>query len=224
MFIGANDFCGEVDCATLFIETMSLLKDRDYTLIVDKSGSMSTRDMPGNRTRWEAMQESALALAAKCEQYDPDGITLYLFAGKRKRFDNVTSTKVNQIFEENDPSGSTDLAGVLADAFNNYFSRKAARQTKANGEIIVVVTDGEPDDQKAVMRTIIDASRRMERDSELGVTFVQIGKDHSAAQFLKLLDDQLTSAGAKFDIVDTVSMDDMEDMSLNEVLLGAIND
>lgn len=203
---------------------MSLLKDRDYTLIVDKSGSMSMCDMPGGRSRWKAMQESALALAAKCETFDPDGLTLYLFAGKRKRFDGVTSSRIASIFEENDPAGSTDLAGVLNDAFNDYFSRKSAKKTKPNGEIILVVTDGEPDDQRAVMRTIIEASRRMERDSELGVTFVQIGRDAGATRFLKLLDDELTKAGAKFDIVDTVTMDDMEDMGLTDVLLGAIND
>jgi hypothetical protein len=41
---------------------------------------------------------------------------------------------------------------------------------------------------------------------------------------LKILDDELQSAGAKFDICDTITMDDMEDMSLSEVLLNAIND
>jgi hypothetical protein len=34
----------------------------------------------------------------------------------------------------------------------------------------------------------------------------------------------LQSAGAKFDIVDTVTIDDMEDMTLTEVLLNAIVD
>jgi hypothetical protein len=38
------------------------------------------------------------------------------------------------------------------------------------------------------------------------------------------LDDELQSAGAKFDIVDTVTMDDMEGMTLTEVLLNAIID
>ncbi|MFM6498686.1 MAG: hypothetical protein ACKPHF_17585, partial [Dolichospermum sp.] len=94
-------------------------------------------------------------LASKCEQLDPDGITIYLFSGKFKRYENVTSAKVSQIFKENDPSGTTDLAGVLQDALNNYFQRKAAGQTKPNGETILVITDGEPDDRKAVFEVII---------------------------------------------------------------------
>ncbi|MBW4491903.1 MAG: VWA domain-containing protein [Oscillatoria princeps RMCB-10] len=201
-----------------------MLENRDYTLIIDKSGSMSMKDLPGGKSRWALMQESALALASKCEELDPDGITVYLFSGRFKRYDNVTAATVAQIFKENEPSGSTDLAKVLEDALNSYFQRKAAGQAKANGETILVVTDGEPDDRKAVMRVIIEASRRLDRDEELAISFIQVGSDATATQFLKVLDDQLQGAGAKFDIVDTVTVEDMEDMTLTEVLLNAIVD
>ncbi|MEP0790545.1 VWA domain-containing protein [Funiculus sociatus GB2-C1] len=185
---------------------------------------MSTPEPPSGRSRWETAQESTLALARKCEQFDPDGITLYLFSGRFKRFDDVTSSKVAQIFQENDPSGTTNLADVLKHAADNYFQRKAAGETKANGETILVITDGEPDDRKAVMRVIIEATRHMERDEELAISFIQIGADQTATRFLKALDDELQSAGAKFDICDTVTLDDMEGMTLTEVLLNAIND
>jgi len=201
-----------------------MLENRDYTLIIDKSGSMSIKDQPGGKSRWDIMQESTLAIASKCEEFDPDGITVYLFSGRFKRYDNVTTSKVSQIFHENEPSGRTDLASVLFDAVSSYFQRKAARQTKANGETILVVTDGEPDDRKAVMKVIIEASRRLDKDEELAISFIQVGTDAQATRFLKVLDDELQSAGAKFDIVDTVTMDDMEDMTLREVLLNAIID
>ena len=201
-----------------------MLENRDYTLIIDKSGSMSIKDQVGGKSRWDVMQESTLAIASKCEEFDPDGITVYLFSGKFKRYDNVTATKVSQIFQENEPSGRTDLANVLLDALNNYFQRKSAGQTQSNGETILVVTDGEPDDRKAVMKVIIEASRRMDRDEELAISFIQVGTDAQATKFLKVLDDELQGAGAKFDIVDTVTMDDMEDMTLREVLLNAIID
>jgi uncharacterized protein with von Willebrand factor type A (vWA) domain len=201
-----------------------MLENRDYTLIIDKSGSMATPDQKGGRSRWVAAQESTLALASKCEQFDPDGITIYLFSGRFKRYENVTASKVSQIFQENDPSGTTDLAAVLKHATDDYFQRKAASKTKPNGETILVVTDGEPDDRKAVMKTIIEASRRMDRDEELAISFIQVGTDQQATRFLKVLDDELQSAGAKFDICDTITMEDMEDLSLSEVLLNAIND
>ena len=200
------------------------MEDRDYTLIIDKSGSMSTPDQLGGRTRWDIAQESTLALARKCEQFDPDGITVYLFSGRFRRYDNVTSSKVAQIFQENDPMGTTNLASVLQDATDNYFRRKAAGQTKSNGETVLVITDGEPDDRKAVMRVIIEASRQMERDEELAISLIQVGSDTTATRFLKALDDELQGAGAQFDIVDTVTLDDMENMTLAEVLLNAIQD
>jgi uncharacterized protein with von Willebrand factor type A (vWA) domain len=201
-----------------------MLENRDYTVIIDKSGSMSTPDQRGGRSRWEEAQEATMALARKCEQLDPDGITVYLFSGKFWRYDNVTAAKVAQVFQENEPSGRTDLAGVLQDALDNYFQRKAAGKTQMNGETILVITDGEPDDRKAVMRVIIDASRKIDRDEELAISLIQVGNDPQARRFLKILDDDLQSAGAKFDIVDTLTIDEMENMSLSEVLLMAITD
>ncbi|MCT7949192.1 VWA domain-containing protein [Ancylothrix sp. C2] len=200
------------------------ITERDYTLIIDKSGSMSTRDQTGGKTRWEVMQESTLALARKCEDLDPDGITVYMFSGKFKRYENVTSSKVEQIFIENEPVGRTDLASVLQDALNNYFTNKAAGKTKLNGETILVVTDGEPDDRKAVMRVIIEASGKIDKDEELAISLIQVGTDATATQFLKALDDDLQKIGAKFDIIDTLTIEDMEDMTLSEVLLKAISD
>ncbi|MFN6567776.1 VWA domain-containing protein [Dendronalium sp. ChiSLP03b] len=201
-----------------------MMSDRDYTLILDKSGSMSTPDQVGGRSRWEIAQESTLALARKCEQFDPDGITVYVFSGRFKRYDDVTSAKVAQIFLENDPSGTTNLAGVLQDALNNYFQRKAAGKTKPNGETILVITDGEPDDRKAVFEVIIQATRQMDRDEELAISIIQVGSDAQATKFLKALDDQLQGVGAKFDICDTVTLEDLEEMSLADVLMNAITD
>jgi Mg-chelatase subunit ChlD len=203
-----------------------MLENRDYTLIIDKSGSMSTKDQAGGRSRWDIMQESARALAAKCEEFDPDGITVYTFSTRFRRYDHVTASKVDQIFQENEPIGRTEMADVLKDAFQGYFRRKGEGQAKPNGETILVVTDGQPDNRDLVMAAIIEATHQMDRDEELGVSFIQIGNDPDATKFLKLLDDQLQSADAKFDIVDTINIQEIEEesISLKEVLLKAIQD
>lgn len=200
------------------------MKNRDYTLIIDKSGSMSTPDQTGGRSRWDEAKESTLALARKCEQFDPDGITVYLFSSRFRRYDNVTASKVEQIFQENDPAGSTNLTMVLTDATNHYFQRKKAGKTQSKGETILVITDGEPDDRRSVIDIIIETTRRLERDEELAISFIQVGSDSGATKFLKALDDQLQDVGAKFDICDTITMDDMSEMSLSEVLMNAIAD
>lgn len=202
----------------------SRIENRDYTLMIDKSSSMATSDGLDGKTRWEIAQESTLALAKKCEEIDPDGITVYVFSGRFRRYDNVTSDKVTKVYEENEPMGQTDLAGVLQDGLNNYFERKSGGSAKANGETFIIITDGEPTDRKAVISLIMDASQNVDREDELGISFIQVGTDKNATRFYKALDDDLQSAGAKFDIVDTVTVDDMKGMSLTDVLLNALID
>ncbi|MBE9041612.1 VWA domain-containing protein [Oscillatoriales cyanobacterium LEGE 11467] len=201
-----------------------MLENRDYTLIIDKSGSMSTQDQAERKSRWEAVQESTFALAKKCEEFDPDGITVYVFSSRFRRYDNVTADKVTEIFQENEPVGRTDLFSVLKDALDNYFGRKSRGEAKENGEIFLVITDGEPNDRKGVMKLLIEASRQIDKDEELGISFVQVGNDPKVTEFLKALDDRLEGAGAKFDIVDTVPLDRMKGATLSEVLLNAILD
>jgi len=206
------------------MSTNSIIENRDYTLMIDKSSSMATSDSPDGKTRWEIAKESTVALAKKCEEIDPDGITVYLFSGRFRRYDNVTSEKVSRIYTENEPMGRTDLASVLEDALENFFQRKAANQTKANGETFIIITDGEPTDRKALIRVIIEATQKIDRDEELAISLIQVGRDKKATAFLKALDDQLQSAGAKFDIVDTVTIEDMQGMSFTDILLNAITD
>lgn len=207
--------------------TIETLKNRDYTLIIDKSGSMVESDVKGFASRWAAAREATLGLAAKITELDPDGITVYAFNNHFKRHDNVTQQAVAQVWQEHEPNGGTDLDNVLNDALNGpqgYFTRKAKGETKPNGEVILVITDGAPNDRKAVERTIVAATKKMDRDEELGIEFVQVGSDKSATEYLKHLDNDLQPAGAKFDIVNTMTIDEMGDRSLTDVLLSALND
>lgn len=202
-----------------------MLDKRDYTLILDKSGSMGFTKAADGRSLWRHAEEGTLALAAKIHELDPDGITVYAFASQFKRYDNVTPDKVAQIFKENDPNGSTNLAAVLKDALDNYFTRKKDGKTQENGELIIVVTDGAPDDQNAAAKVIVEAANKLDKDEELAIQFLQIGNDQGATKFLKFLDDDLMSKlGAKFDIVDTTSQAEAENMTFQELLLKTISD
>jgi von Willebrand factor type A domain len=202
------------------------LEIRDYTLIIDKSGTMAKKDCEDGRSRWSIIQETTFALASKCEELDSDGITVYTFSSKFRRYDNVTASKVEQIFSENEPTGRTEMAEVLQDALQNYFQRKEQGTAQLGGEVILVVTDGLPDHPQAVIRTIIDATQKIDNREELAISFIQIGSDAEATKYLKSLDDDLQSAGAKFDIVNTITIDEIEreEVSLKEVLIRAITD
>lgn len=203
--------------------TEAQLKDRDYTLIIDKSGSMGEHDTPKG-SRWDYAKEATMGLANKINQLDPDGITVIPFSSSFTRYDNVTPAKVSQVFAENEPNGGTNLAGVLKAAFDDYFTRKSSGKAKTNGEMFLVITDGEPDSQEDVARVIVAATKKIDRDEELGVSFIQVGADRKATEFLKRLDDHLTKEGAKFDIVNTITIDEMGNKSLTDVLIAALDD
>lgn len=205
--------------------TNSQLKDRDYVLILDKSGSMETPDCPAGKTRWDYMQESTLAVANAISKLDPDGFTIIPFAGNYKPYENQTPSKVKDLFAENSPMGGTILAPVLKWAFESYITRKKAGKTKKNGEMLIVVTDGEPSDKSEVASEIVKFANQLENgDGEYGIQFFQVGKDAQATAFLKYLDDELTKQGAKWDIVDTKTMEELETIGLTESLVAALND
>jgi hypothetical protein len=181
---------------------------------------MATKDQPGARSRWVTARESTEAFARRCEELDPDGLTLYVFASKFRRYERVTADRVGTVFVENEPCGGTDLAGVLEHAFGAYFERKGT--AAARPETILVVTDGAPDDEKAVMRAVIKAAKRVATSDELAVALIQVGNDPSARRFLKILDDELVRAGAPHDICSTVTLEEAEGMGLTEVLLATV--
>lgn len=201
------------------------MKNRDYYLVIDKSGSMTQKDCPGGKSRWATAQETTEAIAQKLHEYDPDGITVVPFATSHKWYPNTTPEKVSQVFKENEPMGGTNLAPALKACFDDYLQAKAAGKAKANGAIVVVVTDGQPNDEYEVANAIVNHTKRLDNgDGEFGISMIQVGRDESAAQFLKRLDDNLEKEGAKFDIVDTKTMDEVETLGLTETILAALAD
>ena len=193
------------------------------TLIIDKSGSMVIRDQKKARSRWEACKEATIALSYKCEEKDPQGMTLYTFAGRFKRYEKVTAARVGEIYEENEPGGGTDLGQVLEDAFNFVMDRRN-KATTPQQEIILVVTDGEPDEKESVIEAIVKLSKTVKSQMEVAISFIQVGTDENATAFLKALDNDLVAAGAAHDIVDTISLEDMEEYSLTQIFAKAFTD
>jgi hypothetical protein len=196
----------------------SAINNRDYVVVVDMSGSMTSRDCTGGKSRWESCQESTQALIEKVCTLDPDGVDFYFFNGKFTRFENITGEKVHDLFKKNSPMGSTAFEPVLSDIFAKHFAKQQRPTT------VLFITDGEATDPTETQRAIIKAANKIEADEDLAISFIQVGKDDAAHTFLKKLDDDLQKAGAKFDIVDTITMVDMEGQTLEETLLAAIND
>ena len=191
------------------------IENRDYVIAIDQSGSMSERDCDG-KSRWEHCKESVKALLNKVDEIDPDGVDLYFYNQNFVKFENITSTKLDDTFKKMSPIGGTSFAPVLNDIFGGHFSKQARPTT------VLFITDGEASDSHATKKAIVGAANKLEANDELAISFIQVGKCKHAQKFLVSLDDDLEDEGAKFDIVDTVPMDKIT--NLEEVLLNAIID
>jgi len=212
----------------------------DYVILIDKSGSTSRRDCPNNLSRWEQEKEWAKSIAQKCETYDTDGIDVILFDSNITHFTGVTSAKVDEIFRKESPGTSTNLAGALKKALQPFLNRRKEQSSgffgigkkpltidfsiKVKPMIIIVLTDGEPDDRFAVIDVIKKTTECIQGRDEVGITFVQVGNDTCARSFLMRLDDDLVFDGAKFDIVDCKDYVEMGNCSIEDVFIGALTD
>lgn len=196
------------------------LMKRNFVLAIDRSGSMG--EVEKGMSRWDTAKESTIAIAKKCCELDSDGIDLFFFNASFKEHNNVTVEVAQQLFKDTEPMGGTDFVPFLEKAFKNHFKQSDKPTT------ILVITDGEPSNgsegQKAVAKLIIDAANKIEADGDLSISFFQVGSDPAATRFLRALDDDLQKAGAKFDIVDTKTFKELENMSIVDALLASIND
>ncbi len=209
----------------------ALLQDRDYTVIIAKTGSDQVQNpTPGFEERWQEALGSVLKLAQACEALDVDGITLYVAQKDEDtdcqfdQYENVSAEQLNQLIKDHYPPRRINLNQVLQKELDQYFERKAAGQAKPNGEMILILLDGEPGDRIPLFKTIVKATQRIDRDTELGIGFMQVGDDLLAKGFFQALDDNLQGAGAKFDIVHTCVLTTIDDQSLTNFLLEVIND
>ncbi len=198
------------------VDATAVLSEYDFIVVIDASGSMGETDMNG-RSRWDYMQETAVAFTRDLEKIDADGLGVVMFSGGNvQSFDGVTTDKVKEIFANRQPRSTTPLAEALTSAL-----ALAGKSDKK--DFIIVFTDGVPDDKAAAAKVIRDAANKQDTDDALTILFVQVGKDAAATAYLKELDDNLK--GAKFDIVDAKTIDEAEKFATTaELVLHAIND
>lgn len=194
------------------------LTEYDFVVVVDASGSMAEPVKAGaSRTRWEAVQETAIGFARDVAALDSDGIDLVIFGGAFVHaFPGASPEKLKEAFASRSPRGGTPLAEALSSALT-----MAGKSDKK--DFIIVFTDGVPDDQAAAAQVIVNASNAQASDDALTILFVQVGEDAHATAYLKQLDDVLT--GAKFDIVDAKTVAEAEAFPTTaELVLAAIED
>ncbi len=186
-------------------DPFAFLGDFDTVFLIDDSSSMVGDS-------WGEVMSALEAIVPVCTKYDADGIDIYfLNKNDSRKFHNITTPDaVKQIFQNVEPSGSTNTGNRLDAIMKPHLDQ--LEKCKKRGVIfprplnIIVITDGAPtDDPEAV---IVEAAKRLDAAEapawQIGIQFFQVGGNTAAGQSLVNLDDNLKKKHLIRDMVDTL--------------------
>ncbi|GJE90444.1 von willebrand factor type A domain-containing protein [Phanerochaete sordida] len=192
--------------------------------------------------RWEEAKSALRHLGKWASQYDKDGIDIYFLNhrtthGKHGYCNLQNANEILKVLQQVWPSRGTPLGERIREIMGQYLkecrsqSRWPFRSKRPKPINVLVITDGCPMDaaENDLKEGIINAALQLDRMKmpldQVGISFVQIGDDENAAEYLRELDDDLDKRGIR-DMVDTTpyetNLSDDPEM-LAKILLGGIN-
>ena len=193
------------------------LQNLEAIFLFDLSGSMEIDQ------RYSQMCEVGLMLAEDISEIDQNGtIGFITFGGKVVDHGDLTYEALKEKFKELKLRGSTPLCQALTQALPRI--KKFVTGPEAMHNLIVVVTDGEPDDKLRVAQAIKALAELTTNDDQLAIQFVQVGNDPGAKKFLEYLDDQMSSVCDGKDIVNTTHFSQISNLSLEDFVQMAFSD
>lgn len=228
-------------------QELNILSERELIVLVDKSYSMKTRDCPpvigailvkdrapglmhelfGDKSsisRWQWVAAHALDFANQISPVKPEGFRLILFNQWRDIHDGVAPAQVPKIFYNTKVGGDTLLAQFLGEQLLQYIGKRkaAAGKTRVKPLAVAVLTDGLPDDKNNLSEIIIHTTKQISSRDDVTITFLQVGTSNKGESFLADLDNNLTARGARFDIVDHKTFDQVKVSGLGRAIVDAV--
>ncbi|CAB9515963.1 von Willebrand factor, type A [Seminavis robusta] len=193
-------------------------KSGEAMLGIESKATPPPMDPENPPTRWEKAVVGLNGIVAQVSKIDPDGVDVVCFGGDGApdMYRNVKDIGgLESMVTAKEPAGACHMGAamdiVLKEAFARGFDERPCS--------ILVLTAGRPDDSAALDAAIQDATGKIaamedKKESPLTITFVQVGDDEQAEEYLKHLDDNLTSAssssGETIDIVDTIKDEEIK--------------
>lgn len=194
---------------------LELNKGDNFIFAIDVSASMQATDTPTGAQRIEYLKETVNTFIGEAAKWDEDGIDIVTFGHSVKTHKGVTPEKAKELIAPLKASeGSTDTAGAINAAY------KLHRDGKYKQSVLFVATDGEPNDEGAVLKAIAGITQELTDEHEFAVSFLTVGKRSAGLEaFLAKLDDAVP--GAKHDIVDVKPLEEVDFLA---AFAGALHD
>jgi len=168
----------------------------EVVFLIDKSTSMNDQEASVGCTRWEWCEKQICSFSSLDLKDPAKTFTVCLFNESHQIEKNCNLEKLKQIFRTNSPGGNTNIGTPLKEILDEYLNG-----TRKKPLLIVVMTDGAPNQGDDVEQVIIDATQKISSDHDIRITFLEIGEEFQGSVILQNLDTQLIPRGAKYDIV-----------------------
>ncbi|KAG0150732.1 hypothetical protein CROQUDRAFT_57765 [Cronartium quercuum f. sp. fusiforme G11] len=209
-------------------DPLAILARFDTILLIDDSASMASGDL------WREAAGAVSGLAETLVRYDADGIEVYFLNSTEYLLNARSAQAVNELFQRVRPVGiSTPTDVRVEELLGLYIDRLEATRAQNLPTLkplnLIILTDGEADDPDTLAYALAGFAERLDQGrfplTQVGVQFIQIGKDRAATKALQALDDELTKTyGVKRDIVDTTPYKGRVTAEfIMKSVLGAIN-
>jgi hypothetical protein len=196
---------------------LELNKGDQFIIGLDISGSMGATDTPSGQTRFVYTLETLKTFVREAAKWDPDGVSFYLFGATLYAYPDLQPDAIDAKIGVSTKLESATMTHLAITAGYKEHKDKHSEQT-----FMLIFTDGEPSDPDAVKKAIIDITNDVKDEKEFRIAFLTVGKrSDSLNAYLTALDDTLTSAGAKYDIVDVKAIEEVDFMA---AVNGALND
>lgn len=188
-------------------------KGDEFITAIDISASMQATDTKDGSTRLNYTIETFKTFANEAAKFDENGVSLYAFGATVYAYPDLKpedfSAKLAEVAGKRE--GATQTHMVIKAAYAEH-KQKASKQT-----FLLIFTDGEPTDAAATQQVIVNIANEVADPAEFRIAFITVGnRSPELDAYLTKLDDGLTAAGAKHDIVDVKKIDEVD-------FIGAVN-
>ena len=178
------------------------------------AASPLTFDPENPPLRYEKAVIAMNGIVNQVSKIDPDGVDVVCFPGsggegglEHDIYRNIKDIKgLEALVTAQEPKGPCNMGQAMNVVLKEAFEKERPCS-------VLVLTAGRPDDHEALTETLVKAARKVRKVSDLTITFVQVGDDEWATNYLKHLDTELSTTnadGEEIDIVDTIKDEDIK--------------
>jgi hypothetical protein len=203
-----------------FDKEIEKLKESEIVLLLDRSLSMDDHHagVPGDLSKWSWCKAQIDNFYFSTARFFDTGFDIVTFNDKSQRWKNVSLWDLKQVFSRFKPEGTRkDIATPLREVITDYVR---ARKPDSKPLIVLVLTDGLKNEGLPLQQILAEASQQMTRPREMTVVFMQIGDSIFANELFDDLDRNLIAKGAKYDIAEFKSFDELRNKGVLWTLLA----